>query len=790
MRFTKTFKAQHPRTVFRKDDVPTLRLWSNDANIWRTRWDNFWLPTAEALALKTAEEIAKDVYACDVKILTLATVGVIDNIATMRTKAIDAAVYYALNLVNDPAWNTNNATTRRVGAYAMAHAYDILYEAAEMTSTKRGQIRTGIRELGDVLQGTLVETDYIDGYSGGHSTALFYLGSAIQDEDSTGATYCNAALDFWWGATADLKARIYHDRYYCSDGGSGKGTSYFWDSASFSLKLLHAMHNTYIRNEETPGSFTLDGDDYAPWEDETWVAKIPEWTLHIMRGDLDILTIGDTARVTLPRFNEQGRWVVACLATRGASQFRGTMKWFYERMNGVDGSFTRTNSQAAFPQFFLMNPNDGYPSQTPTVAGVAKTRWFSPPNVYSAVLPIWEPRDACKILIHAEDRWYQGHTHLKCAGIQITVKDESVLLNSGWYISEEYATDHGNNWRQQSISCSGTPLVEGVSSNLSDEHYNWDSNGRVAYKNGLGGQCWMSSTGAISGQYGPDNTYDMVNAGSGLLWKKCDSSMLSMSDDMDVVWIDARRAYLKTSSHYGTTNERVKLCDLKYVVLKNVHNWPVILRVARVQSRLATMKKRDHWHFHSNPTWERVGSGTTDLRFKSFGYLNKGYCAIHYYPGRSVAYTIVGGGTQDSNGYGAFDFFWNGVNHKPLTGINSPRHAPDLGHYRVEVSPNTATIEDYFVSLIMPGYGSDVLPSYTWVEEPNYFGVQFAAGPLVRVHKTQNQVLYNEEADVEPPQTPTGPIASAGPGSGIVTVRCNPNIDDTVLYRWESREKP
>lgn len=106
---------------------------------------------------------------------------------------------------------------------------------------------------------------------------------------------------------------------------------------------------------------------------------------------------------------------------------------------------------------------------------------------------------------------------------------------------------------------------------------------------------------------------------------------------------------------------------------------------------------------------------------------------------------------------------------------------PDLGRYRVEVSPGTPKEEDYFVNLIMPIADGESPPAFEWFEEASYYGVRFG-GEEFRIHKTIDQALWSG-ADTQPPAAPQNLAAEVGPGSGQVTLTWDPNTDDAVKYR-------
>lgn len=779
-RLTLTRYGSKPRLLYRDTDFSTLQARSNNAAGWKPLWDSSLAPGAASLeSTQTVAQIASDINYYDSKALLLALVGTIDDISAQRKKAIDAAVYYAQNCAGKTDFSSVNAL--RAGALGMALTYDILYSDDQMTETARGQIRGGIKTVCTGLSGKVVSTELIDGHAAGCAMALFFGGMAIADEDSAGITHYQKALDHWYGEDPGDPGRIDYDRYYGADGGSGKGSWYSQLSQWYTQLFLRALHNA-------ASSRTYDTEPYDPWSDETWLPKIPEWFLRVaFRQDKDYLALGDTSRITNPVFHQNSRLMWSTFCALGGA-WRKQARWVYEQLdswnvekNGVAG-YQRPYD---FVLFDKASADCAPVSPAQASPAIPRARWFSPPGHYHYIHPSWDIPNAADVHIHLPERYYHGHPHLNVGEIQLGVKADRLLLATGVYSTSDPAADyqgtHNNNWAKQSIGHSGVPLVEGQSSDGSDENYNWDENGdRQTYKNGLGGQCWMT-IGGLNGTYGPQDISELLSEGGGLAWRRATSAAPATTAPSvaDFLTSDARRAYLQDYTDYGGDTERVRELKIRILVLKDVAPWPVIFRVVRVRSRLASMKKRDHWHFARAPALDAQG------RIVAYGLYQIGKVTIDYHRKSTFTYTAVGGGAQ-SDGYGENDFRWGGTNWRPTYATNW-RNLADLGHYRMEVSPGVPQEEDFFACVIFPTLAAESPPAYELFEEASWFGVDFS-GRQFRIHKTEDQCLL-DVSDTEPPQVPQGVAAAGGPGSGEVTLTCTPNADDTVLYRAYYRAK-
>ncbi len=784
MRFVYNFHADHPRLLWRDSDLTTLQNRSNDTTGWKTDYDGKILAVASELYSSYAvSAIATDTSIGQLKVLALLLCGEIENNDNYRQKALDVAVYVA------GVWSSY--TGKRPQSYILAWVYDILYDW--MPSATRSTLRSAMKSLAADWLTRIDNNAKITSHSGHNALVALCLGAAIATEDAAGLTYIDAALNHWYGENAGDAGRIDYDRYFLKDGGSARGTEYHFSEQHPALWWLHTMHMSFRRNVDVADSLTLDGVPYEPWSSEAeWVEAAPEWWIYAgIDGLKDYGVLGDSDRLTDPWVNDQehaafGQWIA-----HGSTTWRKILRWIYDQkcakatVWGIYYCLPFIAFDKADADKQPVHPKDASPS-------LELSRWFDPPQHYALVHPSFEYTTATRVHMPCWSHYIDNHMHLDAGAIYIDIAGDHLLFNTGLYETSDtavegslYAGGHHRKWYQQSIACPGVPLVEGPSGDGSREHYNyvWNGSGYPSgtIPNALGGQCYVA-VGGLGGDYAPDDIFEMLQDGGGYQWLKCTAGA-TRTDDCDFVHADIRRAYLKEYTDLDGSSERVRLAHVRSLVLKSIWARPIIFRVVRLQSRLASMKKRDHFNGHTAPSWDIAGR-----RYYLRGAKGIGKVYVDYHNASQLTFTTVGGGSVDSNGYGADDFKYDGVNHPPQKAA-STRKAPFVGHYRVEASPASSQVEDYFVCLILPMLVGELPPAYSFFEEPNWFGVDFS-GTQVRIHKTLDQYQYGE-VDTEPPGVVQDVAAEVGSGSGkiLVTWSPNPEVDGVDAYYVLYKEK-
>lgn len=804
---TYTAYANHPRILFRDTDLPWIIGQGNpiytEGNLIATKIYN------GAISLKSPSDasLTQDKNDYHVKALTLcmgsklgtSLFGITES--GMIAKAISSARYAAQTVA--PSYSSStDSSDRRSLVFGMALVFDILYSS--LSSDDKTVIATGIMNICGKMR--LVSTEMMDGHSAGDQAfriigALAILGEPGFDSGGSDAKdHLNQALDYWYGGDNTLTkggvGRLGYNRYFNSNGGAGKGTGYEIFAGWYTVALLESLQNAL-------STMTLDGDTYTLPTSEAFIDRWGEWFLNtFMRGDFDFWKHGDTQRLSNPLFAETEHLVLAYLISASPT-WRRNLRWHYDTKYNKAKALGQSWYASEVMDFCLFDRanatfNQLAPNQT--TPEPIKSRLFEPPGSYW-FRKTWDTMGPsnCIINIHCPTYWFGGHNaDLDCGQIQINLKDDMVLLDTGLYKTEQVDVSdlggtHTNNWARQSISKSGIPLVDDLSTattlspiETSTPHVDRNPAGnKAAFPHAQGGQLWKAFDDGGAWSIDPDTTEKMYSDGGGMAWRRTvgingetDRGIEIKADTADFCFItaDIRRAYLKKSADIDTAAERLTMCQMKWMIIKNEGNWPCIFRVARVRSRVSTFIKRDVWHFWGSPT-----INATNGTFSAIGFIGTGKCLIAYHNFVNYGFSQVGGGDATTIGSTQFAYTIGSsstLNNFPPTGYPNSRYMPDIGRFRVEVKPTTAQTEDNFVCLIMPLATTDSNPDYTFFEETDYWGVRFGGVTSQRIYKIhKTQALYQgpaEAIDTTAPTAPTGFSAIAGPGSGQVSLSWNP----------------
>lgn len=787
-----TAYSNHPRLSCRDTDKTAITTRTNAAASWQSVWDNKVIAYANNALGKTDATLAAE-GSLDSKFFTLGLAGWIDDVLTYYNKLKSTA----LNLANNSAlWD--NFTARREQIIGLAVAYDFL-RAGGVTG---GSFSDADRKtIGDAIialctQGFTESTaDFINGHLGGNFMSQLYGGLALANESGAGFNFTtsangiiNTALDYWYGQNAGSKSRLESDQYWHGDGGSGKGTWY---------NSINNYHNLFLLNALTNGcsSITISGDAYVPFTDEMWVQKIPEfWIRAFLRGDKEYLTIGDTGRTyPSPFYHIDSRIPVAIMITRGGT-WRKPLRWTRDiiEAQATTAPFSSGNYDYAW-EVAIWDPADANNvsvSPKNVTPALSKIRLFDPPGecFYDSSLDIF---NGIKIHIRCPEYYYYGHTHLDCGSMQIYVRDDPVLTSSGRYDTSDTNADfggsHHRNWFQQSIAQSGAILIDQPGRTHTSRNA---AGSQTEFPSGLGGQMWKKFDPGTGITLDPEEINAMRNHGGKMAWRRSGIDMngadkfrivSSLPSSYYFLHADFTYAYLRNLTELSTPNQIVINSDFKVVIIENVSINPIILCVYKARGSSPVWKKRQAWHTYGIPTvtsMRTVSNFTPSWRTTAPGRKGIGKIVIDVYDVAGATMSVIGGGPQNSAGYANNQFRYGGVNYPPLTAGN-PREESDIGKFTTYSEMPTSRETDYFVSLVMPMLVGESPPTYSWIDETNFFGVQFGSISY-RIHKTQTTILT--DADMNPPSAPTGLVATTGPASQQVTLNWNPNTEGDISF--------
>lgn len=803
-----TIYPNHPRVFFRDTDVATLQT-RKDQTSGRHPWATWWAALTPYLDL-SYDETTYWQSSFHLKMLAYSTAYKVTGNTTYAAEADGHARYYAQNVATSGGVGGFDEDERREGLLALTAVWDICFD--QLSSTGRQQIGDAMIRIMDVM--TAVNTELIDGHSR-IDQAIAALGAlALYGESGTGYNYAsgasdastrlNKALDFWYGGNASVTLNGYAafdtERFYGSPSfgyGAPKG---FWYSTLASwgfLQLLMGLKNAC-------STITLDGDAYDPFVSESWFASNLLWYLNAgLRPDGEHWKIGDTQRLSNPRIAQEQRLLAAMHSRYSSLRNLGTWLWSewqaIQNAAGSESKYTRINE-------FILVDQTGAAEQSPLQAGTSKTGFFERPGA-CFLRNTWDYPQSTVFLVQAPEWYYRGHQHLDRGTLHLAHKKDLLLLSSGYYHSSDanakYGGSHNRNWVGQSVAQSDVVLVD---DGAATPHSNYDAGGSLtSYPSGEGGQYWKK----IGSKRDPGNVNDMVNDAASsqptLAWKAVEGQvqtkgMEKVYEDSStvVLYANLRRAYLQESTDLGTSAERVTLYDLKRMYIKD-QGHGMMLCVHRVKARLSSMTKRLNFRVASNPL---LGGFTANGQWSSLGYRanaglsDGGLLVVAHYNWATFTAQQVGGGSPITGEYQSQQFFFDphdgsgGKNYPPAAALNSERHRQDLGLYRLVVKPKTAAVEDYFVHLIIPLDPNESTPNFTWITDPDYFGVTFTDGKAYKLHKTEVRwASPSDPVSGAAPPPPTG-LGATTPASQRVDLTWNPVIvSDLVKYRVYRRVK-
>lgn len=795
--------------------------------------------TDDSLTRNSDSYYSKALTACMARIL--ATGGAILS-PIILAKLVSSAKYAAQTVsvgyitvgrnntgtVNGLSYNAK-VDNRRSLLLGMALVFDICY--SEISQADRTIIAQGILDMCDFM---LVDgAQLMDGHAGGDQACQLVGALSIYGETgftsggSNAATRLDEALDYWYGGNSGLTDSgggwIDYSRYYLADGG-GKGAWYEALEMWYTSYFLMAMQNGFT-------SLTLDGDPYAIPTNEPWIDAVGEWFLNVtMRGDFDYFQIGDTFRTSNPFFQIDTRTALSFLI-QNSNTWRRQLRWMFDALRQRTKLLGQNPAYNEVFDYIAIDHHQASTQPLPpdnTIPKPSRSRLFqkSGTYIYRNNWDIIGPNNTT-ILITCPRYYYQGHQDLDCGAIQINVNDDMVLCSTGFYstgdVNANYQGTHNNKWKKQSIAHSGIPLIDDLFTTQQNApieqslpHTNRNDVGtHVVYAHGQGGQLWKRFGTAID----PNTINKMTSDGGALAWMRVQGingetdrgiEIKVETDEYVFLTADIRRAYLRQYTDLGTSAERATMVEMKWVIIKNEWNHPIVFRVARVKSRLASFKKYDNWNFWGSPNMGTIG---TNGRFSSIGYradqnapINPpglgGKLLIAYHNFANLNFVSIG--DTDPNfaltTSTKFSYSIGGaarIGYPPSGNPSSTRHYPDIGRFRIEASPKTQQVEDYFVCALVPMIPGETEPTFEFFEEQDYFGIRFTSGANARVykvHKTQSTIIGPGNATDLTPPTVVSPVTPSLPAAGEVrltwpALNSDPTMDNGGKYRMSYRVK-
>ena len=803
-----TLRTTHPRIHCLTSDQAAIRSRTQNASSWSPVWASGVISYANTAAAKADSVLAVE-NDIDSKFLSLALAGWIDGVTAYHAKLKSAGLY----LLNDSSlWSS--WPNRREQVIGLAYGYDFLQAGGAGVSFSDSDRKTWGEKLLSMCTYS-GSTGFIDGHDRGNHMAQLIAGLVLRGETGASPAFdhtagadavINPALDFWFGATAGAVCALDSERYFTGDGGSGKGTWYNVLASQHSMMVLDALAHAC-------SSITLDGTAYVPFTTEEWVGKFGEWWARAFsRQNRDYFVIGDTGRTYVnPFFDYRARLVLGILAREGGA-WRPAVRWLRDRLHLKSNTTPYSVSKFHYAiEVIAWDPADvANASKTLKDLGAPKARLFDPHGDFFHASDLTF-EDGVNTHIQCREFDYAGHTHLQNGAMQIEAYGDMVLLHTGRYdtgdLNADFGGTHHRGWLQQSIAASGVPLIHDPAN---DSHKAKNLSGSlVDWKTGLGGQMWKRHpTGGGSYSYDPLDTTTMRTQGSKLAWRRAgvDATgakkfrvVASSLGVYSFLHADYTYAYLQEAADLGTANQRATLVESKWLIIEDVSSAPIILRLDRVISRQASFVKRQHWNTFGAPNVALVDQGTDQktIQASAAGFLNVGKIVIHTYAGEAdFTYSVMGGNAPNDLSSLAAGQFGYGAAEYPPSGPPNEREKPDFGRWRLEIQPTVARTDDTFLTALFPLRVGASPPTYRWIREPSWLGLDFGQGKEYRVHRVEPLAQVSTAPPATPPPPASGPphlvanlAASPGPGSGQATISWSPNTDSPSKYRLKYRVK-
>jgi hypothetical protein len=815
-----TIRTDYPRIHCNAADKTPIFNRSNLASAfggWKTEWDGKVIPYCDSTLAKSTATLAAESN-LDAKFFSLGLASWIDGVDAYFVQLKATGLYFLEHRFDNKPGTTEpyqeSFINRREQIIAMAYGYQFLRAAEPFVPTfftDDERRRWGTNLLAMCTAGTN-PNEYIDGHSAGNVMSQLIAALVLYGESGAGynftsdsTTIINNTLDFFYGENPGSTAYLDSDRYLHGDGGSGNGCGYNILENRSTFMVLEALKWACT-------SITLDGNAYDPYTSETWVAKHGEWWVRTFsRGDKDFLRMGDSGRQVNPFLDQLAKFDLNVLIRNGGP-WRKAVRWLRDRVFAAANVSPLAISNYHYAiDVAMWRPSDlDNASQSLKTAGASKGRLFTPNGDFIHDSDL-EMDDGVKTHFQMKEFDFFGHTHLANGSLQICVGNDMVLIGSGRYdtspgdTKEDFNGLHHRWWYQQSVAQSGVPLIEDP--NLDDltqdlaHRAKQGPNGSIsALKSGMGGQLWKRFDLGGTFLYDPNNINEMRNQGGKLAWRRSGKDAAGTDKLRIVEKVDGRYwflygdytySYVREHTDVETVRQRATLVETKLLIIEDVTTDPIIIKVDRVISRVASFKKRMLWHTYGNPIILTQGAGTNQERIVSSaqGYRGTGKIEIHTYNGAQKWTAVRFGGNAPNNldSLAAGQFAYNGVEYAPTFTPNS-REKPDFGRWWVEVSPVGAQLENQFLTALFPLRVGQSAPTYEWIDEPTWIGVRFGLKEY-RIAKTTVQLVVGDAPPVQPmpPHVPTGLVAVSGPQSGEVTLNWNPNTDSPFKYQAKSR---
>jgi hypothetical protein len=730
-----TVYGNRPRLLFRDTDKTALTARTNSASSWKTFWDDEVIPEANTRSNQSVSQLVSSGWNVELMMMLLAFPGWIENNSAYTDKAIEFGLHIASRADNQ------NPTNKRERLLALTYCFDVCF--GSMTTSERNTMSSELLQQCDRM-GT--DDQYFDGHAGIDQTIQVMAALTGHGYGSYNwSSRLNEGLGYWYGISSQ-QGRDEIVKYGYADGGAEKSGSYFWRGLSGELLLAESLTNgtTNVR------PYTEFADFYS---------RIWEWALWIhLRGDVDVdhESEGDTAKLTGPLFPSDNRPPMGILSERfptpNGSQGGLHLRWMWNKYDALEGAFPVRQVFDVFS--FDRAANLEVAPESATVP-ISRSRLFNPPGVYR-YRSTWDYDTSAVYRISLKNFYFLGHSHLDAGSVMIRYRGDPLILSpAGVY--DSFSGSHHINCYQRSWMQSGCPLIM-------DNAQTYKRFPTVVLNDGGQHYKKFGPTDNISE---PLTAFDMLNDGGGETWRRCRASIIR--DDTKVMFAsaDLRPGYRKRS--FDT--DRASVLEVKYLLIHpsagNGLTETVLLYYARIKKNISSSTPV-YIPWHARGDWSSVSGGAEATGYRTeIGTGAAGKIHFQVYNDGQFNLNIQTYGTPDGNGYSNDQFrhpdnIRRGVSSPAAgdfrpAGAESARHQATLKRSSLAIEKKTKTSQEDYVFLLCPTAAAAALPTFTWLTETDYYGVDIG-GEEFKVHKTADIVIADpgEVEDTTPPAEVTG----------------------------------
>lgn len=674
----------HPRLYFQQKDIPAIlanakksentAAWNaHVANLSRTNTGVLATPAAGKSNDSPATLGYIESWAFEYVTQGVGGEGVVPKPATsiaQGQKAVAAIKNYAKTVVYiDP---NNDGYTRNAGhlIFTIAQVYDWCYPL--LTDDDKLELHDAVENLcteGMEVGWPPIRQGAVTGHGSEAQTLRDMMSAAIAFYDERPDIYNVVGGRFF---AQFVEARKYYYPGHWPHQGLGYG-SYRgqWDFNSTFMMDRLGLPDVYGLNEQ-------GNSDQQ---------QLMYWFLYMRRPDGQQFRDGDVGRNgrTIGQYWTDEKRTLLFAANYYNDEI---LKGEFNRQGGVKTFSTGHGNTSCVEALIFNNPDLG----TQPITNLPKTEYYGPPMGNMIARTGWDTSNINSndtvAMMKLNEMWFANHMHLDAGHFQLYYKG-ILASETGRY--ETYGNEHDYNYNKRTIA-HNTVLVMNPNESMQYGSGTANDGGQRATQNGKEVSVY---TELLSGGY---------------------KSGTNLGHEFGPDPITPEYSYIKGDITAAYTS-KVENFDRGFVFLNlmNTTNPAALIVFDKVASSDASFKKT--WLLHG--LYEPQFTGNTTV-FRN---------DVNGYNGKLTVDTLLpkADNTTITKNGGVNQFWVNGINYPGTATINQTKTNESDG-WRIEVSPKTASKEDYFLNVLQVGTSNPDTPALpaTLIESDTLVGVSIA----------------------------------------------------------------